>query len=33
MICVCVFYDWSTQRLTESGYMEKPEIEPTAPGL
>ena len=25
MVCVCVcFYDGSTRRLTESGFMEKP---------
>ena len=30
---VCWFYDGNTQRLTESGFMEKPEIESATPGL
>ena len=30
---VCVLYDGNTQRFTESGFMEKPEIEPATPGL
>ena len=31
---ICVFlYEGSTQRLTESGFMEKPGIEPANPGL
>ena len=30
---VCWFYDQNTQRLTESGFMEKPGIEPSTPGL
>ena len=30
---LCVFYDWSTLRLTASGFMEKPGIEPGTPGL
>ena len=30
---VCWFYYWNTQRLTESGFMEKPGIEPATPGL
>ena len=30
---VCWFYDGNTQRLKESGFMEKPEIEPATPGL
>ena len=30
---VCWFYDGNTQRLTESGFMEKPGIEPATPGL
>ena len=30
---VCWFYDRNTQRLTESGFMEKPGIEPATPGL
>ena len=36
MICVVFFlilYDGSTQRLTESGFMEKSGIEPATPGL
>ena len=28
-----VFYVGNTQRLTESGFMEKPGIEPATPGL
>ena len=27
------FYDGNIQRLTESGFMEKPPIEPATPGL
>ena len=30
---VCRFYVGNTQRLTESGFMEKPRIEPATPGL
>ena len=30
---VCWFHDGNTQRLTESGFMEKPGIEPATPGL
>ena len=30
---VCWFYDGNTQRLTKSGFMEKPGIEPKTPGL
>ena len=30
---MCWFYDGNTQRLTESGFMEKPGIEPATPGL
>ena len=30
---VCWFHDGNTQRLTQSGFMEKPEIEPATPGL
>ena len=30
---VCLLYDGSTRRLTESGFMEKPGIEPATPGL
>ena len=30
---VCWFYNGNTQRLTESGFMEKPGIEPATPGL
>ena len=30
---VCWFYYVNTQRLTESGFMEKPGIEPVTPGL
>ena len=30
---VCWFYVGNTQRLTESGFMEKPGIEPATPGL
>ena len=30
---VCVFYDGSTRRLAESGFMEKLGIEPVTPGL
>ena len=30
---VCWFYDGNTQRLTESGFMEEPGIEPATPGL
>ena len=33
MICVFIIYDGSTRRLTESGFMEKPGIEPSTPGL
>ena len=33
MICVFIIYDGSTRRLTESGFMEKPGIEPATPGL
>ena len=33
MICVCLLYDGSTRRLTESGFKEKPGIEPATPGL
>ena len=29
----CVLYDGSTRSLTESGFMEKPGIEPATPGL
>ena len=29
---VCWFYDRNNQRLTESGFMEKPGIEPATPG-
>ena len=32
-VCVCWFYDRSTERLTEDGFMEKPGIEPVTPGL
>ena len=30
---MCLLYDGSTRRLTESGFMEKPGIEPETPGL
>ena len=30
---VCWFHDWNTKRLTKSGFMEKPGIEPATPGL
>ena len=30
---VCWFYVGNTQKLTESGFMEKPGIEPATPGL
>ena len=30
---MCLLYDESTRRLTESGFMEKPGIEPATPGL
>ena len=30
---MCWFYDRNTQRLTESGFMEKLGMEPAAPGL
>ena len=30
---MCLLYDGSTGRLTESGFMEKPGIEPATPGL
>ena len=30
---VCWFHDGNTQRLTDSGFMEKPGIEPATPGL
>ena len=30
---MCWFYDGNTQRLTESGFMEKPGIKPATPGL
>ena len=30
---VCWFYDWNNQKLTKSGFMEKPGIEPGTPGL
>ena len=30
---VCWFYDGNTQRLTESGFMEKPGMEFATPGL
>ena len=30
---LCWFYNGNTQRLTESGFMEKPGIEPATPGL
>ena len=30
---VCCFYDGNTQRLTQSGFMEKPGIEPATPSL
>ena len=30
---VCWFYDENTKRLTESGFMENPGIEPETPGL
>ena len=30
---MCLLYDGSTQRLSESGFMEKPGIEPATPGL
>ena len=33
LIFVCWFYDRSTQRLTESGFMEKPGIQPAISGL
>ena len=33
MICVFIIYDGSTRRLAESGFMEKPGIEPATPGL
>ena len=32
-MCIYVLYDGSTQRLTESGFMEKQGIEPATPGL
>ena len=30
---MCLLYDGSTRRLTESGFMEKPGNEPATPGL
>ena len=30
---MCWFHNGNTQRLTESGFMEKPGIEPPTPGL
>ena len=30
---ICWFHDGNTQRLTESGFMEKPGIKPATPGL
>ena len=30
---VCLLYDWSTRRLTESGFMENSGIKPVTPGL
>ena len=30
---LCVYYDGNSRRLTESGFMEKPGIEPATPGL
>ena len=33
MICVFIIYDGSTRRLTESGSIEKPGIEPATPSL
>ena len=30
---MCLLYDGRTRRLTESGFMEKPGIEPATPGL
>ena len=30
---VCWFYNGNTQRLTESGFMDEPGIEPATPGL
>ena len=33
MCGVFLLYDGSTQRLNESGFMEKPGIEPATPGL
>ena len=30
---MCLLYDVSTRRLTESAFMEKPGIEPATPGL
>ena len=30
---MCWFHNGNTQRLTESGFMEKPGIEPATPGL
>ena len=32
-ICVLVFYDGNTQRLTKSDFMEEPGIKPATPGL
>ena len=32
-MCVFLIYDGGTRRLTESGFMEKPGIEPATPGL
>ena len=30
---MCLLYDENTRRLTESGFMENPGIEPAIPGL
>ena len=30
---MCLLYNRSTRRLTESGFMEQPGIEPVTPGL
>ena len=33
MICVCIFMTGTPEGSTESGFMEKPGIEPATPGL
>ena len=33
MICVCIFMTGTHEGSTESGFMEKPGIEPATPGL